>query len=149
MIGRLKSILKGSAVATAAERFDEHILAAAALLIEVATVDNKFSDAEREKIIGLIRKKLLDDPTISEELMKCAQEERTGSVELFAITKTVTRGFSYKERVDLMDSLWEVVLADGKVDPFEDQLIRRLGALIHVTDRDRALSRRRVLHSKP
>ena len=41
--------------------------------------------------------------------------------------------------------LWEVVYADGKVHDFEVSLLRRLGGLLYVSDRDRALARKRVL----
>ena len=53
-------------------------------------------------------------------------------------------GFSYEERVALMETLWEVVYADGHADPFEDQLMRRIGGLIAVTDRDRGHARKRA-----
>jgi uncharacterized tellurite resistance protein B-like protein len=44
----------------------------------------------------------------------------------------------------LMETLWRVVLADGHVDPHEDQLLRRIAGLIYVTDRDRGLARQRA-----
>jgi len=44
--------------------------------------------------------------------------------------------------------MWEVAYADGVLDPEEDALIRRLGNLIHITDRDRVLARQRVLARK-
>ena len=37
-----------------------------------------------------------------------------------------------------------VAYADGNVDPFEDQLLRRIGELIYVTDRDRGIARKRA-----
>ena len=43
-----------------------------------------------------------------------------------------------------MQTLWEVAQADGTVDPFEDQLLRRIGGLIHVTDRDRGMARKQA-----
>ncbi len=144
MIGRLKALITGPAAEAAAEKFDERTIAAAALLVEVAMVDNDFSDAERGRILTLIRERLVDDPALSEELVVRAEAEIAGTVQLFAFTSVVTDGFSYDERVDLMRSLWEVVLADGEVDPFEDQLMRRLGGLIHVSDRDRAATRKQA-----
>jgi uncharacterized tellurite resistance protein B-like protein len=41
--------------------------------------------------------------------------------------------------------LWEVAYADGVLDPEEDALIRKIGGLIYITDRDRMLARKRVL----
>ena len=48
------------------------------------------------------------------------------------------------ERVELVEMLWEVVYADGRVDPFEANLLRRIGGLIYVSDRERGAARKRV-----
>lgn len=45
--------------------------------------------------------------------------------------------------MDFVELLREA--ADGALDPEEDALIRKLGALIYVTDRERMLARQRVL----
>jgi uncharacterized tellurite resistance protein B-like protein len=44
-----------------------------------------------------------------------------------------------------MECLWDIVYADGEADPFEDQLMRRIGELIYVTDRDRGESRKKAI----
>jgi len=41
--------------------------------------------------------------------------------------------------------LWEVVYADGHLDDYESNLLRRVAGLIHVSDRERGDARRRVL----
>ena len=67
------------------------------------------------------------------------------SVQILRFTRTVKDRFSYQERVDLIEMLWEVVYADGVSDAFENQLMRRIGGLIYVSDRDRGEARLRVL----
>ena len=41
--------------------------------------------------------------------------------------------------------LWEVVYADGVLDPEEDLLVRRIAGLIYIEDRERIYARQRVL----
>ena len=41
--------------------------------------------------------------------------------------------------------LWEVAYADGVLDPLEDTLLRRIGGLIDVSDRERGAARLRVV----
>ena len=41
--------------------------------------------------------------------------------------------------------MWEVAYADGKLDPDEDVLLRRVAGLIYVSDEDRIAARQRVL----
>jgi len=50
-----------------------------------------------------------------------------------------------QERIDLIEMLWEVAYADGVLDPEEDHLIRRIGKLVYVEDRERVHARQRVL----
>ena len=53
----------------------------------------------------------------------------------------VGRGFGYA----VVGRCRRAVYADGTADPYENQLMRSIGGLIHVTDRDRGLARKRVL----
>jgi uncharacterized tellurite resistance protein B-like protein len=123
---------------------DERQLAAAALLVEVAAVDTRFDDAERARIVAFVRGRFALSETEAGALVAAAQAEVDGSTQLYAFTTAIKNGFSYDERVALMESLWEVVYADGRADPFEDQLMRRIGGLICVTDRDRGHARKRA-----
>jgi uncharacterized tellurite resistance protein B-like protein len=41
--------------------------------------------------------------------------------------------------------LWQVAYADRVLDDYEDSLLRRVGGLIYVPDRERGMARRRVL----
>ena len=126
------------------QKHDERHLAAAALLVEVATVDTRFDDAERMRIVAFARDRFSLSEEEAQTLLAAAQAEVDGATQLYAFTTAIKNGFSYEERVALMESLWEVVYADGRADPFEDQLMRRIGGLICVTDRDRGHARKRA-----
>jgi uncharacterized tellurite resistance protein B-like protein len=147
MIRRLSALFgRSSEVLSASRRTgpDEKQLAAAALLVEVATIDANFDDLERQRIIDFVRSRFSLSDVEAMALLEAAQSEVDGAIQLYAFTSAIKNGFSYEDRVALMESLWEVVYADGKADPFEDQLMRRIGGLICVTDRDRGLARKRV-----
>ena len=49
----------------------------------------------------------------------------------------------------LVELLWRVVLADGVVDDYEANLIRRVAGLIHVSDAQAGAARKRVETSSP
>ena len=152
MISRLRALFgQSSDVLSASGRtgHDEQQLAAAALLVEVATIDANFDDLERQRIIEFVRSRFSLSDAEATALLEAAQSEVDGATQLYGFTSAIKNGFSYEERVALMESLWEVVYADGKADPFEDQLMRRIGGLICVTDRDRGLARKRVKTRHP
>ncbi|NKB19836.1 MAG: TerB family tellurite resistance protein [Alphaproteobacteria bacterium] len=124
---------------------DDVQLAAAALLVEVATVDRDFDDAERARILAFVRQRFALEEDIAAQLVTKAEAEVEGSVQLYAITSAIRQGLSYEDRVELMGCLWHVAYADGEADPFEDQLMRRIGELIYVTDRDRGETRKKAI----
>ena len=61
------------------------------------------------------------------------------------MTTRIRKTFSYEKRVEVVESLWQIVYSDGKMDAYEDQLMRRIGDLISVSDRDRILAKKRSL----
>ena len=146
MIKKIKELLGlGNEALAAGDDIDDLELAAAALLVEVAMVDREFDAAERDRIIQFVKSKFSLEETIASQLISRAEAEVEGSVQLYGITSALRHGLSYEDRVELMECLWTVAYADGEVDPFEDQLMRRIGELIYVTDRDRGTARKRAI----
>lgn len=146
MIKKIQELLGlGNDAATAADEGEDVQLAAAALLVEVATVDRDFDAAERARILTFVQERFSLDQEIAGQLLAKAEAEVEGSVQLYAITSAIRLGLSYQDRVELMECLWHVAYADGEADPFEDQLMRRIGELIYVTDRDRGETRKKAI----
>jgi len=52
------------------------------------------------------------------------------ALDLHQFTSVVVKGFSTEERIGILVELWAVALADGFVDPYEEQLIRRMADLM-------------------
>lgn len=147
MLERLIAFLEGRQAAAGGERGrkpDEFHLAAAALLVHAATADMDFGAAERARIEWLCQHRFGLDAAESAALIAAAEREVEASVQLLRFTRTIKDGFSYEERVQLMEMLWEVVYADEIVEAHEAQLMRRIAGLIYVDDRDSGLARARV-----
>ena len=80
--------------------------------------------------------------------MRCSppgERAASESAELFHFTRIVNERLSLEERVELIEMLWEVAYADRVLDEYEDSLLRRVGGLIYVPDRERGMARQRVL----
>ena len=146
MIKKIQELLGlSSEIAEKADDIDDVQLAAAALLVEVAMVDKDFDSAERARILAFVQDRFSLEEGVAGQLLTKAEAEVEGSVQLYAITTAIRQGLSYEDRVELMGCLWHVAYADGEADPFEDQLMRRIGELIYVTDRDRGETRKRAI----
>lgn len=130
---------------TAGPRPDELELALAALLVEAAHSHDHFDERERAVVAGLLERRFDLSVADARALLAAGEREADRSAELFHLTRTVNERLSFEERIELIEMLWEVAYADGVLDPYEDSLLRRVGGLIHVPDRERGMARRRVL----
>ena len=148
MINRIRDLLGGGGAAPrdpqAVSAQDPLDLAAAALLVHAASVDANFDGIERRRIHDILMRRFSLNPEEADTLMAAAEDKAAGAVQILGFTRTVKDRYSYEERLTLVEMLWEVVLADGRVDAHEAQLMRRIGGLIYVSDRDGALARRRA-----
>ena len=108
-------------------------------------MDGNFDDDERNIVAELLRGRfdLTDDETAM--LVAEAEEAVNDSGQLYAFTRVVKDRYSAEERIGMIEMLWEVAFADGDVDHFESNLIRRVGGLIYVNDRDRGDAKKRVM----
>ncbi len=124
---------------------DQLQLAAVALLVEAAQMDDDFGAAERSKIIELVQRRFALSEAESQELLQAASEKVDQSIQIFGFTRVIDDGFSEDERIELMEMLWEVAYADGELHDYEANLMRRLAGLLHVSDRDSGDARKRAL----
>lgn len=149
MINRIMTLLGGAgSPAEAAERAaapeDRH-LAAAALLVETAHVDASFDESERQIILDLVGSRFGLAAEEAASLLEAARAAQQRAADLVQFTRRIKDHFSNEERIELIEMLWEVVYADGRVDDFEASLMRRIGGLIYVSERDRGAAQKRVV----
>ena len=148
MLERLRQLFgPGPEEAPAARRhsFEERQLAAAALLVEAASMDSHFGAAERATIGELLRSRFGLSDAEAAELLAEAEEAASDSVQWQGFTSAVKDGFAPEERVQVIEMLWEVVYADGQLHDYEASLLRRITGLLYVSDRDSGEARKRVL----
>jgi len=146
VIKRLKALFKETTGDSGkATDFDELQLAAAALMVEAAGLDDDFSAAERGKIGDLLARRFGLAADATEALIAAAELRIAESGHLQGFTRVIKQSFDPEERVALLQMLWEVVYADGRLHDYEASLMRRLAGLLHVPDRDSGVARKRAL----
>jgi uncharacterized tellurite resistance protein B-like protein len=145
MLKRIKSILSGNTAQPEENTGDERQIAAAALLVEAATLDEVFDDAERSTIATVLGQHFGIDAEACAALIEAAEVAQADSNHLMRFTRTIKDGYSPEDRVEIIEMLWEVAYADGVLHDYEANLLRRVGGLIYVSDQDRGDARKRVL----
>jgi uncharacterized tellurite resistance protein B-like protein len=125
-------------VADRSEEISEHSLrlATAALLIEMMRADSEITEAERTTITDSIRSKFGITEEEIETLLRLAEEEIREATGYYEFTSLINKGFTYAQKVKVVEHLWEVAFADTSLDKYEEHMVRKIAGLIHVDHRD-------------
>ena len=147
MLDRIRRLLtaRPPAAQPAAHSFEERQLAAAALMVEAATMDDRFDAEERVRIGQLIQDRFELSADEAADLIAQAEQAVSASVQWHGFTSAIKDGFDHAERVELIEMLWEVAYADGQLHDYEASLLRRIAGLLYVGDRESGEARKRVL----
>ena len=118
-------------------------LALAALLVELARAD--FSENPEEfAVIRALLMRYLKAPERVDELLGQAHHRADRAISLHEFTRQLNREFSDVQKLDVIEMLWRVSLADGRIDAHEGHLVRKVAGLLHVREGDLVRLRIRV-----
>jgi uncharacterized tellurite resistance protein B-like protein len=119
-------------------------LAATALMIHVISLDGEPSARETEKLHSLIEQRFELDPGTANRLIQAATLVEGEAVDLYHFTSVIMRVVDEPGRIRLIEMMWELVYADGKVSEFEENVVWRAADLLAVSARDRMELKHRV-----
>jgi uncharacterized tellurite resistance protein B-like protein len=131
-------------------RFEEndYRLAAAGLLIHASTIDGTMTGVERERLRAVLKSRFALDDAATEELIDVGTFAENEAVDLYHFTSLINRSLDEQGRLGIVEMMWEIVFADGRVNEFEDNLMWRAADLLGVSSRDRIAIRRRIAGEK-
>jgi uncharacterized tellurite resistance protein B-like protein len=138
MLGVMKKFFQQDAVPDKTEikeedRAERIQVATCALLLEVANSDDEFSDIERDNIVQILEKDFELSDEYAKELMELSDKEREESIDLWQFTNLVNEHYSIEEKIKIIEMVWKVIYADGKLDKYEDHLAHKLSNLLKLT----------------
>jgi uncharacterized tellurite resistance protein B-like protein len=143
MFDHIVSLLGGGPASSS--KSDQLQIAVAALMVHAATMDDTFDASERTAIERLLGERFALAPDAVKALLAKAEKRAEDSTQIYPFTRVAIERLDERERVGLIEMLWEVAYADGVLDPDEDALLRRVAGLLYVSDHDRGEARKRVL----
>lgn len=106
--------------------------AAAALLLEMAHMDDTITPVEQAAVLSAVRERFGLSPDQAQELIACAQQEREQAIDDHQFTSLISAHFTPAERAALVDQLWQVAYADQVLCKHEEYLVRKVSNLLHV-----------------
>jgi len=141
MLNALKKLFTGAPAPAPAETPLD--VAAAALMVEAASADQDYTAKERSLILEALRRQFFLSDAAAAEALETAERIQADAVGLHRFTKAA-KAMPEADRIALVETLWRIVLSDKTRDPYEESLIRRVCALIYVSDVESGGARRRV-----
>jgi uncharacterized tellurite resistance protein B-like protein len=128
---------------------DDYRLAAAALLIHVTTIDGDMSEVERRKLHALLKQRFDLDEAATVELIDAASAADREAVDLYHFTSLIARSLDEDGRRRIVEMMWEMTYADGRVTEFEENVMWRASDLLGISARERIEMRHRVAAEPP
>ena len=110
-------------------------LAVATLLVEIARADFEVDSSERTAIRRMLASAYGLGPDSAEDLVAQAERAVEDAVSLYEFTRRLNDELSPPEKVEIIEMLWRVAFADGRLDKYEEHLVRKAADLLYVPHR--------------
>ena len=112
----------------------EHALrmATAILMIDVARADYDFDEQEFDRVLRLCESHFHLSPDEAAELVNAANEKAEDLVSVHEFTQLLHKNLDEHDKARIVELLWKIAYADGRLDKFEDSLVLSIGDLLYV-----------------
>lgn len=144
MLRRLLQVFAAPTEQGKTSTVDRIPLAAAVLLLEVAYADGDFHSSEQALLGNLLKEYFSVAEDALEEFLEVADEIRRNSCDLHQFTREINKNFTQQEKERIIEAVWQLVYADGRLDHYEEALMRQLGTLIGLSHRQLIEAKLRV-----
>ncbi|MEM9601441.1 MAG: TerB family tellurite resistance protein [Pseudomonadota bacterium] len=135
MINKLTDWWHNATAASTDDPDPEHAVrrATAALMIEISRSDTEIAESERAKIAALVQARFALSDAALDTLVGEADDAVENAVSLVEFSRVLVDELDTEARGRVVDLLWEVALADGSIDRYEDYYIRKIADLLYVS----------------
>jgi uncharacterized tellurite resistance protein B-like protein len=111
-------------------------VATAALFVEIASADGDFSKDERSRIIKTMKNEFSLSDECVKDLVELSEEKVKDSISVYEFASVINDHLDKKEKLQLLKNLWRVVYTDGKLNQYEDRLIKIIGGTLNLDHKE-------------
>ena len=129
----LQTVIAAPPEASPAEQAHFLQLATAVLLVEVMRAEPELGVAERLAVVEALRRKFAMSQEEGAQLVALAEETARSANDFHQFTSAINDGFDQERKIRIVEYMWQVAYADGRLDAHENHLISRIAGLLHVT----------------
>jgi uncharacterized tellurite resistance protein B-like protein len=129
------------------ERNHDTRVATCALFVEMARIDETFTQAEMETILSILKEKYGLSREHADALVAKADKALDESVDLWQFARLINENYSNEEKIEIIETLWKIVYVDGKMDKYEHYLMNKLATLLRLSHEQLIDAKLKVLDS--
>jgi uncharacterized tellurite resistance protein B-like protein len=107
-------------------------VATAALLLEIANVDDEFSDEELAEIVDTLRSYFKLTTEEGEAILEATREELEKRIDMYYFTNRINEHFEKDEKIKIIEMIWRVIYTDKHLHGHEDYLVHRFAKLLRL-----------------
>jgi uncharacterized tellurite resistance protein B-like protein len=122
-------------------------VAVCALCIEIARIDEKFTQQELDTLLSILIQKYNLSPDNAQSLMAVADQALEDSVDLWQFAQLINENYAIDEKLEIIEMLWQIVYVDGKMDEHEHYLRNKLSSLLRLSHKQLIDAKMKVLHN--
>ncbi len=115
------------------------------LLFEVARLESEHPALKRAVVAQILAEIFSMRPDETAALTAACDSKTDRYTSYFAPVALINKRWSPQQKVQLVEHLWRVALADGTLDMYEEHLVRKLADLLYVSHTDFILAKHRAL----
>ena len=119
-------------------------IATAALLIETARADFEIEDQELNQIAASLKVKFELSAGEVAELLELAKQKTKQATSYYEFTSLINKGFSFDQKIKVIELMWQVAYADDHLQKYEEALIRKISDLLYIPHSDFIAAKLRV-----
>lgn len=144
MIERLKKLFAVTESEPVEPDAHQLAVAATALMVQLSRVDNDEDERELQTIVDCAVKAHQVTREEAQEILQDALAHAEDATSLYEFTGQINEHLNQEQKQSLLESIWCVALADGRIDKYEEHLIRRMADLLHLNHREYMQARHRA-----
>ena len=114
--------------------FDVSQLATTSLMILTAKYDGEFDEVEKDEILKMISDFYSFDKNKIDRIFETALSLTEKANDIHQFTSELNKSLNDDEKLSIIKMLWKIVIADGRIDDYENALIRKISGLLYVDD---------------
>ena len=130
------------------EEFNTLQIAISTLMIQTAVYDGIFDEQEKSKILELIKNYFNFNENQKIQLFAVAMKANDDSNDMQQFTRTLNDTLSEEEKLIIIEMLWKIIISDGRIDDYENALIRKISGLLYINDKEVGEIKKKLINQK-